>query len=70
MILFKVQLSLRFYLERKLIFLNALDVIVLIIYYFDDSFKLNSNIKKQGYDIINRKTKRLVIYNYKGINKC
>ena len=56
MILFIVEFSMRFYLKRKLIFLNALDAIVLINYYFDDSFKWKSNNKKQGYDIINGET--------------
>jgi hypothetical protein len=37
--------------------LNALDAIVLINYYFDDSFKWKSNNKKQGYYIINEQTK-------------
>ena len=64
MILLVVELPLRFYLEGKLIFLNALDAIVLIIYYIDNSFKWKSNNKKQGYDIINGETKRLVILNY------
>ena len=57
MILLVVELPLRFYLEGKLIFLNALDAIVLIIYYIDNSFKWKSNNKKQGYDIINGETK-------------
>ena len=39
MILFIVEFSMRFYLKRKLTFLNALDAIVFINYYFDNSFK-------------------------------
>ena len=57
MILFIVEFSMQFYLKRKLTFLNALDAIVLINYYFDDSFKWQFNNKKQGYDIINGETK-------------
>jgi len=64
MILFVAELSLRLYLENKLIFLNVLDVIFLINYFFDDSFKWKSNSKKQGYDIIKGGTKRLVILNH------
>jgi hypothetical protein len=48
MILFIVEFSMRFYLKRKLTFLNALDATVLINYYFDDSFKWKSNNKKRG----------------------
>ena len=64
MVLLVVELSLRVYLERKLTFLNAVHAIVLIIYYFDNSFKWKSNNKKQGYDIINGEIKRLVILNH------
>ena len=57
MILFIVEFSMQFYLKGKLTFLNVLDAIVLINYYFDESFKWKSNIKKQGYDIINGEIK-------------